>query len=263
MNFLVNLYHKRSLLLNLIKSDFKNRYLGNHLGIIWAFVQPLVMVTVYWFVFTYGLRTGVVDNSVPFIVWLLAGLVPWFFLNDAIISASRAIIDQAFLVKKIVFEVKLLPIVKIGSAFLVNIVFWLFLIICLILNGFYPNLMWLQAFYYILCILVLTLSLSLLLSPITVFIQDVGHFVSIVMQIMFWVTPIFWNQKILPERFLWIIKVNPFAYIVNGVRDCLIHDIPFWTHYNVTIYFWTLNIALLIVGNRVFNKLRPHFADVL
>jgi ABC-type polysaccharide/polyol phosphate export permease len=263
MNFLLNLFHKRKLLLNLIKSDFKNRYLGNHLGIVWAFVQPLVMVTVYWFVFTYGLRVGAVDTSVPFIVWLLAGLVPWFLLNDSITSASRAIIDQAFLVKKIVFEVKLLPIVKIGSAFLVNIFFWLFLIVCLLLNGFYPNLMWLQVFYYILCILVLTLSLGLLLAPITVFVQDVGQFVSITMQIMFWVTPLFWNQKILPERFSWIIKINPFAYIVNGVRDSLIHPQPFWVHYNQTIYFWTLNIVLLIMGNRIFNKLRPHFADVL
>src|SRR3990167_7833008 len=99
MKLLVLAVKNQRVLINLIKSDFKNRYLGNHLGIIWAFVQPLVMVVVYWFVFTYGLRVGAVDSSVPFFVWLLAGLVPWFFLNDAIISASRAIIDQAFLVK--------------------------------------------------------------------------------------------------------------------------------------------------------------------
>ena len=94
----------RNMLFNLIKSDFKNRYLGNHLGIVWAFIQPLVMVAVYWFVFTKGFRVAAIAN-VPFLMWLLAGMVPWFLLNDAIMSASNAVTSQAFLVKKIVFEV--------------------------------------------------------------------------------------------------------------------------------------------------------------
>ena len=118
----------RKMLLNLIKSDFKNRYLGNHLGIVWAFIQPLVMVTVYWFVFTKGFRAGAVSN-VPFLLWLLAGMVPWFLLNDAIMSSSSAVTSQAFMVKKIVFEVKLLPLVKIGSAVIVNLAFWILLLI--------------------------------------------------------------------------------------------------------------------------------------
>ena len=97
----------RKMLSNLIKADFKNRYLGNHLGIIWAFIQPLVMVSVYWFVFTRGLRVGAMSRA-PFLLWLLAGMVPWFLLSDAILSASSAIVNQSFLVKKIVFEVKFL-----------------------------------------------------------------------------------------------------------------------------------------------------------
>lgn len=262
MSFFVSIFKNRRILLNLISSDFKNRYLGNHLGIVWAFIQPLVMIAVYWFVFTYGLRAGKVEDA-PFLIWLIAGMVPWFLLNDGITSASRAILDQSFLVKKIVFEVKLLPIIKIGSAIMVNLAFWAFLVICLLAYGYYPNFMWLQIIYFIICIIFLTLSLSLLLSSLMVFMQDVAQFVSIFFQIMFWATPVMWNQKLIPVSFNWIIALNPFAYIINGVRDTLIYKQPFWIHYNMTIYFWVLTISIFFIGNKVFNNLRPHFADVL
>lgn len=262
MNFFASIFKNRKMLYNLILSDFKNRYLGNHLGIVWAFIQPLVMVAVYWFVFTYGLRAGKVDN-VPFLIWLLAGLVPWFLLSDALLSSSRAIIDQSFLVKKIVFEVKLLPIVKIGSATLVSIVFWLFLVICLLGYGYYPNLMWLQLIYFLVCIIAFTLSSGLLLSSLMVFMQDTAQFVTIFLQVMFWAIPIMWDQKIIPHKFMWIITLNPLSYIIDGIRDAVIYNVPFWVHYNITIYFWVITLSLFVLGNKVFNNLRPHFADVL
>ncbi|MCC2625494.1 MAG: teichoic acid transporter permease [Burkholderiales bacterium] len=262
MNFFISILNNRKVLLNLIRSDFKNRYLGNHLGIVWAFIQPLVMIAVYWFVFTYGLRTGKVDDA-PFLIWLMAGLVPWFLLNDAILSASRAILDQSFLVKKIVFEVKLLPIIKIGSAVMVNIAFWIFLLVCLLAYGYYPNLMWVQVIYFVICIISFTLSLSLLLSSLMVFMQDIAQVVNIFLQILFWATPIMWNQKLIPHKLIWIIKLNPFAYIIDGVRDALIYKLPFWVHYNTTIYFWVVTVFIFFIGNKVFNNLRPHFADVL
>jgi ABC-type polysaccharide/polyol phosphate export permease len=262
MNFFLNLYRNRKILFNLIQSDFKNRYLGNHLGIIWAFFQPLVMVAIYWFVFTKGLRVTPVNNM-PFLVWLLAGVVPWFLINDAIMSSSRAIVDQAFLVKKVVFEVKLLPVVKIGSALIVNLAFWVLLLVCLLVYRFFPTLSWLQIIYYLICIIAFVLGASLLLSSIMVFMLDVSQLVAIFMQIMFWATPIFWSQQILPHKYTWIVNLNPFAYIIDGLRDALLYDIPFWSHYNLTIYFWVLTLAIFFIGNKVFNKLRPHFADVL
>jgi lipopolysaccharide transport system permease protein/teichoic acid transport system permease protein len=262
MNFFINIYKQRVMLWNLIKSDFKNRYLGNHFGIVWAFIQPLIMVAIYWFVFTHGFKSTPVDN-VPFLAWLLAGMVPWFLLNDAIMSSSRAIVDQSFLVKKIVFEVKLLPIVKIGSAFLVNIAFLGLLIICLFLYHFLPTIAWLQIFYYLFCVLALTLGSSLLLSALMPFMLDVGQFVSILMQVMFWATPIFWNKDILSHKYSFIVKLNPFAYIINGMRDALLFNQPFWIHYWQTLYFWGFVGLLLFIGNIVFTKLRPHFADVL
>ncbi len=262
MKLFVLAFKNQRILVNLIKSDFKNRYLGNHLGIIWAFIQPLVMIGVYWFVFMHGFRVTPVEN-VPFLLWLLAGMVPWFLLSDAITSASNAITSQSFLVKKIVFEVKLLPIVKIGSAIIVNLVFWVLMLLVCICYGYYPSLIWLQLIYYILCILVFSLSLSLLLSAIMPFMPDIGQVVSIFIQIMFWATPIFWNKELLTGYLVLVYKLNPFAYIVNGFRDTLINHTSILVHYNQMLYFWFLTSVLFWLGNRVFNKLRPHFADVL
>jgi len=262
MKLFVLAFKNQRLLINLIKSDFKNRYLGNHLGIIWAFIQPLVMVAVYWFVFVHGLRVTPVDN-VPFLLWLLAGLVPWFLISDAILSASSAITSQSFLVKQIVFEVKLLPIIKIGSALLVNLAFWLLMLIVCFYYGYYPHLIWLQLLYYMLCILAFSLSLGLLLSAVMPFMPDVGQVVTIFIQIMIWATPVMWNQASLKGHLVLIYKLNPFAYIVSGFRDTLISHTGILVHYNQMIYFWCFTFGLFWLGNRVFNKLRPHFADVL
>ncbi len=129
--------------------------------------------------------------------------------------------------------------------------------------GYYPSWAWLQLGYYMFCILAFVLSLSLLLSSLVVFLRDVGQIVSIIMQMAFWLTPIMWNSVILPHKFLWIVKLNPFAYVINGFRQTIIYNTPFWLNWPTTIYFWCLTIGLFWLGNKVFNKLRPHFADVL
>lgn len=252
------------MLLSLIKSDFRNRYLGNHLGIVWAFIQPLVMVLVYWFVFTKGLRAGSVSN-VPFLLWLLAGIVPWFLLNDAIISASNAVTSQSFLVKKVVFEVKLLPVVKIGSALIVNLAFWVFLLIVASAYGYYPTFIWLQLLYFMFCIIAISLSFGLLFSAIMPFLPDVSQIISVVFQVLFWATPVMWDKEMVlsHQHLQYLVKLNPFAYIVNGFRDTIVINQPFWHYYNQMIYFWTFVAVVYWFANRTFNKLRPHFADVL
>lgn len=262
MKLFVSVFKNRQLLQNLIKNDFKNRYLGNHLGIIWAFVNPLVMIGVYWFVFSYGLRQTSVGDA-PFFLWLFTGLVPWFLISEGVVNASNSIVSQSFLVKKIVFEVELLPIVKIGSALLVNCPFWFLMLFLCLAYGYYPNLEWLQLIYYLFCIFVLSLALGLLTSSIIPFIPDVAQVVAIIMQIMFWATPILWNKTMLTGNFILLYELNPFAYITTGVRDSLLNQTLILVHYRETLYFWFFVLLLYWVGNYTFNKLRPHFSDVL
>lgn len=262
MKLLLLTYKNWPLLKNLIKNDFRNRYLGNHLGIIWAFINPLIMTAVYWFVFTHGLKVPITQQA-PFILWLLAGLVPWFLLNDAINSASNAVVSQNFLVKKMVFEVKLLPIVKIGSSLLVSLFFWGVLLVVSICYNYYPHLIWFQLLYYVGCSVMLCLALGFFLAGVMPFIPDISQVVTICMQIFFWITPVLWSQSLLPQSLKWIYLLNPFAYIIIGTRETLVGNTFLWEHCQSLLFFWGITLSLYALGIYTFNKLRPHFADVL
>ena len=97
----------------LAKNDFRTKYAGSYLGIIWAFIQPVVTVLVYWFVFEVGFRAGENTLPVPFVLYLIAGIVPWFFFQDGLIGGTNSMLEYSYLVKKVVFQISVLPVVKI------------------------------------------------------------------------------------------------------------------------------------------------------
>ena len=107
---------------SLAKNDFKTKYAGSYLGIVWAFIQPIVTILVYWFVFSVGLKAGTVSDY-PFVLYLVSGIVPWFFFQDALNGGTNALIEYNYLVKKVVFKISILPIVKNISALFVLVFF--------------------------------------------------------------------------------------------------------------------------------------------
>lgn len=259
---LLELYNNRKLMWNLSKNDFKTKYAGSYLGIFWAFVQPVITVLIYWFVFQVGFRTPAVQDF-PFILWLVAGLVPWFFFSDAISNATNTMIEYSYLVKKVVFKISILPIVKILSALFIHIFFVGFAIILFALYGYPPTAHVIQVIYYTVCMFVLALGISYITSSVIVFFKDLGQIVAIILQIGVWMTPIMWDYNIIAPRYQWILKINPMYYIVEGYRDTFINHVWFWERYNQTLYFWIITIVLFGVGSTVFKKLKIHFADVL
>ena len=113
------LFAGRTLIFQLAKNDFKKKYAGSYLGIVWAFVQPVVTVMVYWFVF--GMIRSSSPRPVPFVLWLIAGLIPWFFFQDGLINGTNALLEYNYLVKKVVFRIDILPMVKVVSAVFVHL----------------------------------------------------------------------------------------------------------------------------------------------
>lgn len=260
--YLHKVYLEREILLSLIINDLKTRYLGSYLGILWAFINPLVTVVVLWMVFNFGFKSPPVNNF-PYLLWLLTGMIPWFFISESILSSSNSIIEKSFLVKKIVFDVSLLPIVKIGASLFLHLFFILILFLIFMLYGYSPSILWIQVLYYSFATVVLTFAISLITSSIVVFIKDFSQVVSIAVQFLFWLTPIFWSAQNFPEKYRFILFLNPFYYIINGYRKTLINNEIIFMDYQQTIYFWCLTIILIVVSMRIFNKLRPHFADVI
>lgn len=260
--FFRDIYKNKGLLVNLIKNDFKSRYLQNHLGILWVFIQPTITILIFWFVFQVGFKSAPMEN-VPFVLWLIAGMIPWFFITEALGSGTNAVLDNSFLVKKIVFRVSLLPIVKIASALLVHIFFIFFMLGMFLFYNFMPSVYWLEIIYYLFSSIILLLGLTWMTSSIVIFFRDLGQLIGMAIQFGFWLTPIFWKLDMVPEKYRWIFELNPAYYITQGFRDALIGHVWFWDKLGETIIFWIITGVFFVGGAIVFRKLRPHFADVL
>jgi ABC-type polysaccharide/polyol phosphate export permease len=260
--FVTDLYFNRDLILQLTIRDFKTRYLGSYLGLLWAFVQPSVTILIFWFVFEVGFKSIPVGDF-PFVLWLITGLVPWFFISDTLSGAPTSIVENSFLVKKVVFRVSILPIVKLLSAMTIHLFFVSVIILLFMIYGFYPTLYNLQVFYYGFAMVILLLGLSWMSSALVIFLKDIGHFIAMCLQFVFWMTPIFWSLQMLPEKFHKFIKLNPVYYIIQGYRDSFIHHVWFWDHPIYSVYYWLCASFIFIIGAFVFLRLRPHFADVL
>ncbi len=266
---MAGVYESRKLIARLSVNDFKTKFAGSYLGIIWAFVQPVITILVYWFVFEKGMKPAAIRDAagtkVPYVLWLIAGMVPWFFFSDALSGGTRALLDYSYLVKKVVFKIDILPIVKIVSAVFVHLFFLAFAVLLYTLYGYYPDVYTLQVLYYSICLFVLVMGISYLTSAVVVFFRDLNQVINIVLQVGVWVTPIMWNidtmdiSPVLKN----LLKLNPLYYIVQGYRDAFIGKVAFFERWELTIYFWVVTIVFVVLGTHVFKKLRMHFADVL
>lgn len=262
----VELYQNRALILNLAKNDFKTKFAGSYLGIFWAFVQPIVTVLVYWFVFQVGLRSGDMNNF-PFVLWLVAGLIPWFFFQEALYGGTNALIEYSYLVKKVVFKISTLPLVKVISALFVHLFFIVFMLILYSCYGYFPDLYTLQVVYYTFALFILTLGICYMTSAIVIFFRDLTQIINIVLQVGVWMTPIMWNidvmGEMMPRTLVLILKANPLYYIVNGYRDALINKVWFWERFDLTCLYWLVTAAVFGLGAVIFKRLKVHFADIL
>ncbi len=260
----VELYQNRGLILNLAKNDFKTKYAGSYLGIVWAFIQPIITILVYWFVFSVGFKTGMASNY-PFVLYLVTGMVPWFFFQDALNGGTNALIEYSYLVKKVVFKISILPIVKVISALFVHAFFILIALILACLYGYFPGIEVIQVVYYSICNFVMVLGLVYATSAIVIFFRDLSQIISIFLQIGVWLTPIMWDLNMLAGNplLMKVFKLNPMYYIVSGYRDAILGKVWFWDHWGWTLYFWVVVSVLFVLGTVIFKRLKPHFADVL
>lgn len=265
----MQLWTNKALIGKLAKNDFKTRYAGSYLGIIWAFVQPVITVLVYWLVFEKGFSAKpelfASGLEVPFVVYLTSGLVPWFYFSEALTHSTNALIEYNYLVKKVVFQISILPAVKVVAACFIHAFFIGVLYLIYLCYGFSPQLCNVQLLYYSFCMMALVLALSYTFCSVVIFFRDLSQIIAIALQISMWATPIMWSVSNLAghPRLLALFKLNPLYYVVMGYRWSLFEGKWFWQEWGLTLYFWAFTIALFLIGNWVFKRLQPHFSDVL
>ncbi len=261
--FLLDIYDKRDILKELSRRDFQKQYMGSYLGIVWVYLQPLLFVSVLYFIFTAGLKGGGQVGGAPFIIYLLSGMVAWFYLAENFNTLTGVIMQHSFLLKKVDFRLSLLPLVKLASSSVPHLFLVIVTIVLAAYNGLYPGWYLLQIVYYFVAMALLLLGLGWLTSSTRLFIPDVTKLVGLLVTFGFWLTPIFWDIDRLPEHYRWIIKLNPAVYIVQGYRDAIYGRTWFWEHPYETLYYWSFTIVVLLAGITVFKRLKPHFAEVV
>ena len=264
------LYQSRELIWKLAKNDFKKRYAGSYLGFLWALVQPVVTVLMYWVVFdvVFDTKSQMVASgvSVPYVLFLTAGLVPWFYFSEAITNGTNALLEYSYLVKKVVFKISILPIIKLIAATFIHGFFVVVLLVIAMLYGYMPTIYTIQIFYYSFCLFILVLAMSYCTCAIVVFFRDLSQIINIALQVGMWATPILWYTGMLdnyPPMLITLFKLNPLVYIVNGYRSAIYEQSWFFEHFYSSTYFWIFTVTLFCIGSLIFKRLKVHFADVL
>ncbi|RIW31878.1 ABC transporter permease [Bacillus salacetis] len=252
-----------NLIFRLAVYEIKGMYQIHYLGVLWQILNPTIQVTIYWFVFGLGIRGGQPVGEIPFFIWLLVGLIPWFFISPSIIQGSNSIYSKVSLVSKMKFPISVLPTIRIFSNSFQFVFMLLFLMIILMVYGVNPGWYIIQLPYYLVCLYIFLFCFTLLSSTIATLIRDYQMLLQSLMRMLLYLTPILWDTSRLPQVFENILKLNPFFYIIEGFRNTIFAKEWFFQDPVYAIYFWLLTFVILYFGSRVHLKFRDSFVDYL
>lgn len=255
----------RDLLFQLVKRNIASRYKGSVLGLFWSLAQPLMMLTVYTFVFgvifkaRWGIDTG--DSKAAFAIIMFCGMAVFNIFSESVSGSCSVIIGNANYVKKVIFPLEILPIAQVSAATILTFIWFGLLFLGAMI--FMKSLAWTMLFLPLVLIPLILLScgLSFLVASLSVFFRDLQHLIGIIIQILFFMTPIFYPIQAIPEKYRWVLELNPLSLIVEQARAVFLYG----KILDFTMYATSLLISLVIfqLGLVWFIKTKKGFADVL
>ena len=258
MNLLTNNFY-RQLVLRAIRTD----YLENLTGFAWLFLQPLMLLAVYAFVFTTIFKARMPDSGeVGFVPYLAVAFWPWTAFSEGILRSANAISSNAALIGKVAFPGELLPLSTVTATFLMHMAGYLAVLLVLAVAGTPVHLLGLLASIPLLILLfIFSAGLALLVSCLQVFVRDVGQILPPLMTFWFFTTPILYSVSILPEPWSTLMNLNPMTWYVVRLRDfLLLGDFRFAL---VDLLVPALSVLVFLVALMFFRRLSRHFEDFL
>ncbi len=259
-----SLWRNRALIGLLAKRDALGRYKGSVLGLLWSFFNPLLMLTVYTFVFSGIFKarwTSDSTSTTQYALVLFAGLIVFTLFAECLTRAPSLIVGNVNYVKKVAFPLEILPWVSFGAAafhFLVSLAVWL--IVYVLLSGIPPATALLLPLI-LLPIALLTMGLAWFLAALGVFVRDVAQMVGVLTSALMFLSPIFYPLEVLPENLRPYLFLNPLTLAVVQMREVLILGrLPDWSAYGV---YLAVAVVVATLGFAFFQKTRKGFADVL
>ena len=261
--FLISLYARRGLLLQMVRRDFERRFVGSTAGWLWGVFHPLAVLACWTFVFNFslGLKVPAHQGTDNFTLFLLCGYMPWMLFQETVQRSSTSLVESATLITKTMFPSELIPVSIFLSSLLNH-----FLTLALALGavaiwggGLTAMPLWLPV--YILLLGLFSVGISWLVASLHVFLRDTAQVTIILLTVWMWLTPIFMTVEDIKGPLRGLLLKNPLSYVVNGYRDVLLKAaMP-----DSVEMAWLAGSALVvfILGGLVFRQLKPGFADVL
>jgi lipopolysaccharide transport system permease protein len=261
---LSNLFRYRGLVQSLVARELKARYRGSVLGFFWSFVNPLLLLLIYSFVFT-TVMPNETKGVQPFALFMFCGILPWTWFSSSLIEASGSLIAGGNLIKKVLFPAEVLPIVSV-LANMVNFFLGLpILILFLVIYRHQPNpwnLVWFPV--AVIVQLVFTSALALIVSALAVHFRDIRDILSNLLTLWFFATPIIypWFQPNV-QRFKLFFNVNPFTHLAVSYQEILFFNEGPVGHWKWLLALGVVSVGLFLAGYWLFDRLRDSFAEAV
>ncbi len=251
-------------ILRLAGSDLRRTYRASALGWAWAVIKPLVTIFVYWFAFALGLRRGGDIQGFPFILWLICGMIPWFYISEMLLSGTNCIAKNRYLVTKMKYPVSTIPTFTSLSKFTVHCILQLCTILIFLCTGHLPTVYLVQLPFYMLCNFLFFTGWAFLSSPIAAVSGDFSNLIRSFVTAVFWLSGILWEvdrmENPVAKSFL---MINPVTFVCNGYRNCFIYNKWFFEQPKRLLYFGIELVVIWVLGYFCYRRVRPELADVL
>lgn len=246
------------------RSDLVRTYRGSALGWSWAIIKPVITIFIYWFAMSLGLRKGQPHGDYIYFLWLIFGMVPWFYINDMLHRGTESMRKYKYLITKIHYPVSTIPTFVSLSNLFVNGVLLLVVYIISLAMGHPPTLYHLQIFFYAFLSFAFFTSWSLFAAPISAISADFSNLVKSVVFAFLWISGIFFDVDTLDNATIaTLLKLNPITYIVKGFREAFMSDAWFWEHPVRLAVFLAELLIMFLLGLWSYRKLRKEMPDVL
>ena len=244
------------------KNQIKEKYLGNLTGFSWVFIQPLITLLIYWFVFDKIFQSRISEDiNASFITYLALGFWPWLAFSESILSSINTIKEKSDLIGKIKLDFKTVVVAKVSAVFSLHLIgYLLVLVILLLLNDLslwkIPILVLPLIQLYLFAI-----ALSLILSSLQVFINDILQVITVVMTMWFFMTPIVYSEYFIPSEYRSALMINPIYTIITFVHKSILTNeaLPWMMMLVVSVFI----VILLLLAIKMFNKLSDKFEEVI
>lgn len=260
-----SLWMHRQLIKQMAWREVVGRYRGSVMGLLWSFINPVLMLTVYTFVFSVVFKAkwgvGGEESKTSFALVLFVGLIAHGLLAEVLNRAPHLILSNANYVKKVIFPLEILPVITLVAALFHSVISLLVLLIAFIaINGY---LSWTIIFIPVVLLPLVTLILgfSWILASLGVYVRDIGQTIGIITTVMLFMAPVFFPLSAMPEKYQPFIMANPLTFIIEQAREVLIFGhLPNWS--GLGLYMLIASVVAWL-GYIWFQKTRKGFADVL